>query len=104
MKLRIFHGPANIAGIGRYLADWQREQGMLADSFSFYDSKIVERSHLELRIFEYGWLTRKLLRVAVLALALLRYNVFHLYSGVSLLPFNLDLPILKLFRKKVVMT
>ena len=104
MKLRIFHGPVNIAGISRYLADWQREQGIIADSFSLYDSKIVERSHVELRIFEYGWLTRKLLWVAVLVLALLRYNVFHLYFGVSLLPFNLDLPILKLFGKKVVMT
>jgi len=104
LKLRIFHGPANIAGISRYLADWQRERGMIADSFSYYDSKIVERSHLDLRIFECGWLTRKLLRIAVLALALLRYNVFHLYYGVSLLPFNLDLPILKLFGKKVVMT
>ena len=104
LKLRIFHGPVNIAGIGRYLADWQREQGMIADSFSSYDSKIVERSHIELRIFEYGWLTRKLLLVCVLALALLRYNVFHLYFGFSFLPFNLDLPILKLFGKKVVMT
>ena len=28
MTLRVFHGPGNIAGIGRYLADWQWEQGM----------------------------------------------------------------------------
>ena len=104
LKLRIFHGPRNIAGIGRYLADWQREQGMSADAFSLHDSKIVERSHLEFRLFEYGWLTRRLLWVAVLAFALLRYNVFHFYFGTTLLPFNLDLPILKLFRKKVVMT
>jgi glycosyltransferase involved in cell wall biosynthesis len=104
MKLRIFHGPVNIAGIGRHLADWQREQGVIADSFSLFDSKIVERAHFEFRLFEYGWLTRKLLWVAVAALALLRYNVFHFYFGDSLLRHNLDLPLLKLFGKKVVMT
>jgi glycosyltransferase involved in cell wall biosynthesis len=102
LKLRIFHGPVNIAGIGRYLADWQREQGMIADSFSLYDSKIVERAHFE--FFEYGWLICQLLRGPLLVLSLFRYNVFHLYFGISLLPFNLDLPILKLFGKRVVMT
>ena len=77
---------------------------MIADSFSLYDSKIMECAHLEFRLFEYGWLTRRLLWVAVMTFALLRYNLFHFYFCTSLLPFNLDLPILKLFRKKVVMT
>ena len=50
MTLEFFHGPRNIAGIGRYLADWQREQGMSADAFSLHDAKVVERAHLEFRL------------------------------------------------------
>jgi len=104
VKLRVFHGPANIAGIGRHLADWQREQGILADFYSYADTPIVDRSHVELRFFEYGWAARKLLRIAFVLFAVLRYNVFHFYDGVSLLPNNLDMPLLKLLRKKIVMT
>ncbi len=36
-------------------------------------------------------------------LALLKYDIFHFHFGHSLLPFNLDLPILKLLGKKVFM-
>jgi len=31
------------------------------------------------------------------------YDVFHFYAGCTFLPFGLDLPLLKLFRKKIVM-
>lgn len=34
-KMRIFHGPVNIAGIGRHLADWQRKWGADADFIVF---------------------------------------------------------------------
>lgn len=103
-RFRVFHGPVNIGGLGRRLADWQREQGMVADAWSFDDAPIVQRSHIEIRLSEHGRLACMFLRLALLALALFRYDIFHLYFGQSLLPFNVDLPILKLFHKKVLMT
>ncbi len=35
--MRIFHGPINIGGIGRYFADWQRERGAISDFVTYFD-------------------------------------------------------------------
>lgn len=103
-RSRVFHGPVNIAGIARHLADWQRSQGLMADSFSHRDSAIVDRAHVELRFKDYGVVRRAFLHVMFFLWAALRYDVFHFYFGRSLLPLNLDMPLLKLLRRKVVMT
>lgn len=103
--LRIFHGPVNIGGTGRYLADWQRQQGAIADFIVFTDHAIArEKSHFALHINSYGLLAKMVIVIANFCLCLVKYDIFHFNFGNSLLPFNLDLPILKLFRKKLLMT
>lgn len=43
-------------------------------------------------------------RLSLLLFALFHYDVFHFYYGISILPDNWDLPILRLFGKRIVMT
>ena len=42
-------------------------------------------------------------KIKFLAKAIQDYDLFHFYFGKSLLPLNLDMPILKLFNKKTIM-
>jgi glycosyltransferase involved in cell wall biosynthesis len=104
VRSSVFHGPANIAGIGRHLADWQRKQGHLSDFISFDDPPIVDPAHIDLKLRQYRILRWYLVQIALFLLCLVHYKYFHFYFGRSLLPFNLDLPILRLFGKKIVMT
>ncbi len=104
--MKIYHGPCNIAGIGRYCADYQRKKGYVSDFIvQSADSPICEKSHYCLYIEKYKF---RLERFAIIfsnfLSCLIKYDLFNFYFGYSLLPHNLDLPILKLFGKKIVMT
>ena len=101
---RIFHGPVNITGIGRYLADWQRSQGTISDFIVHIDHTNRQNNHLNLQLDAYGRLGRLAIRLALFCLCLAKYDLFHFYFAQSLLPLNLDLPLLKLFKKKILMT
>lgn len=103
-KKRIFHGPTTVGGIGWHLSNWQRENGLDSDCIVYSDNGFRQLFHLNLKIDEYGVIRRNILKLALVLVALLRYDIFHFYSGETFLPYNLDLPILKLFRKKMVMT
>ena len=102
--MRIYHGPKNIAGIGAVCAALQREKGHAADFIVFKGNALFRRSDMDLRIKEYGSFRKQLVRLFFLLFALARYDVFHFYFGRTLLWKNVDLPILKLFGKKIVMT
>ena len=104
MSLFIFHGLYNIAGIGRHLSDWQRRNGHCSDFFSYGDSNIVDPAHIDLQLIRYGGVSRRLLRFTLFLFCLVRYKVFQFYYGETFLPYGIDLPILRLFRKKIVMT
>lgn len=103
--LRIFIGPAEIANIGAILASAFGEKGISVtvvrtgtSPFSVgrkYD-KVVDFQGLNKlqKIFKHLCLFFKFVP---------RHNVFIFLYGISLLPYNLDLPILKLFHKKTVM-
>ena len=102
--LRIFHGPVNITGIGRYLADWQREHGAVSDFVVFTDATTRQNHHRNLHLERRGPAGRLWAMLKFFFAGLGKYDVFHFYFAKTLLPFGLDLPILKLFRKKIVMT
>lgn len=104
MRLRIFHGPVNITGIGRYLADWQRGRGAMSDFVVFTDETMRQNHHYNLHLERCAPLGRLWAMVRFFLSSLRRYDIFHFYFAKSLLPFNLDLPFLKAFRKAVVMT
>jgi len=104
MFKRVFHGPSTIGGIGWHLAEWQRRQGLLSDCIVYDDRGFRQLYHIKLDLSEYGISRRLSLMFVTFIFALIRYEVFHFYFGGTLLPYNLDLPILKLFRKKIIMT
>lgn len=103
--LRIYHGPVNVGGVGRILADWQRSQGAISD-FTTFTEHVHARypAHLCLNIHAYGIVGKILITLAHFWLCFVKYDLFHFDFGNSLLPLNLDLPLLKLFRKKILMT
>jgi glycosyltransferase involved in cell wall biosynthesis len=102
---RIFHGPENICGIGRNLADWQRDQkNAKSDFIVFKDKTNRQNSHKNLRFDESNLINRLIQQVWFLRAALKNYDIFHFYFGKSLLPLNLDLPILRLAGKSILMT
>jgi len=106
--LRIFIGPVEIANINAILAGALRERGMRVTAVNCitspffggmkYDKVLdfrgLNRLQRIFRLFEY---CRYMLKF------FLQHNTFIFLFGISLLPCNLDLPILKLFRKKTVM-
>jgi len=103
--MRIFHGPVNIVGIGGHLAAYQRKKGhdaqfivWTANPFMGNHDQVIFKTQPQSR-------AKSLLIRLGKAFKLMReFDVFHFYFGKSLLPLSLDLPILRLMRKKVIMT
>jgi glycosyltransferase involved in cell wall biosynthesis len=110
-RLKIFIGPSEIANIGAILANAFTERGLEVTVVSIgigpfqegrkYNKVLardVRNASMAKKIFQYlySWLY-----------CFVRYfpthNVFIFMFGDTLLPFNLDLPILKLFRKVTIM-
>ncbi len=98
-KLKIYHGPMNIGGIGRYCADWQRNHGAISDFVTYFDHPRKKNEHLNLHLENHGRLKKILIMFSFFITCLFRYDLFHFYYGKSFLHFNLDLPALKLFKK-----
>lgn len=102
---RIFHGPANICGIGRDLADWQQENKQVKSDFIVFEDRTNrQNSHKNLHLSEINPLSRIIRQLQFFVEALKNYDIFHFYFGKSLLPLNLDLPILRLAGKRILMT
>ena len=103
-KPRIFHGPEKICGIGRYLADWQRENKAVRSDFIVYsDHTPYQNSHQNLHLDKKNTIQAFFSKIDFLRKAINDYDLFHFYFGKTLLPLNLDLPILKLFHKNIIM-
>lgn len=102
--LRVFHGPVDIAAKASRLARAQRALGAQAESVIMVSPSAVDRPDIYLDPRRVPAWRRQLFRLLFFVPALLRYDVFHFYFGLSLLPKNLDLPILRLLGKKIVMT
>jgi len=101
---RIYHGPDNIGGQPRYLADWQRNnKGAVSDFIVFNDNPYVSNSHEDLKLKQLSKIAAFIKRFRFFFQALSKYDIFHFYYAKSLLPYSIDLPILKLLGKKIVM-
>lgn len=104
-NLRIFIGPSGIANIGAILASAFREKGVKITVVSTgirpfqagmnYDKVLdFEGLNKPRKIFKYLYYFLRFFP---------RHNAFIFLSDASLLPYKLDLPILKLFHKKTIM-
>jgi len=102
--IKIFHGPVSVAGIGWNLAEGQRKRGYKSDCIVYDDDGQHQLYHRNLNFNKRGRLERIWLRFKLLTESLMAYNIFHFYSGQTLLPYHIDLPILRMFGKKILMT
>lgn len=102
--VKIFHGPNSTGGIGYRLSRFQRQRGMVSDFWTLKDHPRKKLWDVCFHLEEKGKFDAIITRVAMFLFCLLNYQIFHFYFGQSLLPLNLDLPLLKLFREKIVMT
>jgi len=102
-QIRIYHGPVNIVGIGGYCAEYQRRKGLSSDFIVWYDDTVRQNHHVNLQIDKVNRF-KKIWRIFINFLKCYKkYDIFHFYFGLSLLPFGLDLPILKMLDKKIIM-
>ena len=102
--MRILHAPDNPAGIATALSRAQRELGHTSDVLVFVQPYFKYEVDFNLELDKKGFLRRWLMRVETLWWCMKYYDVFHFHFRGTFLPMNLDLPILKLFGKKVVMS
>jgi len=103
-NLKVLHGPINIAGIGGYLSDIEKHNGVaVSDFITFEKPKYHSKNVISLGLPKNG-LKRRIIPVIFFIKSLFKYNTFHFYFGISHLFLGIDLPILKLFGKKVIMT
>lgn len=97
--MKILHGPNNITNAPRKIADLERRKGHLSDSIN---TKIVMPdgpSHFNSKD---NLFSKILFRLKYFYLAIFYYDILNFHAGASLLPYNLDLPILRLLNKKII--
>jgi len=101
--MRVLHAPDDIAGQASTLVLAQKELGINADLLIF-DKKYSKRYFdINLSLSEKNVMTRYIVLFSNFIKCFFRYDIFHFHFGGSLLPGNIDLPILKFFGKKIVM-
>lgn len=82
----------------------QRQGGLAADFWVLRDHPRKRECDISLHQQQRNVLSAALVRFGMFLFCLFQYDVFHFYFGQSLLPMNLDLPVLVILRKRVVMS
>lgn len=103
-KMKVFHGLVNYGTQAGLFAKELRQQGIQAISVVRADPfKRIADINMRYDLNQKSRIVRQLQRMWILFSAFFKYNVFHFYFGKSLWPFNIDLPLYRLFGKKVFM-
>jgi hypothetical protein len=101
--MKILHARDNIAGQASIISRAQRKLGFQSDVLVYNQQIYNFECDFNLNLDNKN-VVGKFFSVAKMFLyALLHYDVFHFHYGRTFLPWNLDLPILRLFRKILVM-
>lgn len=104
-ELKIFIGPTEIGKIGGTLASAFRDKGVkvtvVRDNANPFQAGMMYDQTI--RSGGLNKLQKGLMRLSLFIKTFFQYNAFIFLFGQTLLPFNLDLPFLKLFRKKTIM-
>ncbi|RLI19418.1 hypothetical protein DRO49_00540 [Candidatus Bathyarchaeota archaeon] len=101
--MRVLHAPYNIGGQASIIAKAQRELGIESDVLVFDQDYFNYECDINLALSQKTKIKALLVRLITFVKCLFKYDVFHFHFARSLLPKNLDLPLLKLFGKKIVM-
>jgi len=102
-NMRVLHAPTEISGQVITIARAQRELGIRSDVLVFDRDPRGYECDINLSLHGKPKVIIRLLQLINFIRCLFKYDVFHFHFGWSLLPRNLDLPILKLFRKRIIM-
>ncbi|KKQ78929.1 MAG: hypothetical protein UT02_C0052G0003 [Parcubacteria group bacterium GW2011_GWC2_38_7] len=103
-KISIFHGPLGTGGEGWTVSRAERKLGYQSDHIVFNKREYSYPADKNLNFPRNAYISNFFKSLIFLFHALKKYEVFHFYYATSLLPFYLDLPLLKLFRKKIFFT
>ncbi|MCL6415803.1 glycosyltransferase [Aestuariirhabdus sp. Z084] len=102
--MKIFHGIENVAGIGGYLSGYQKKKGLDSEFIVLCKNKFFDNHDKFVFVEEnLGFFSRISLRFKLFFYAVNKFDVYNFYFSSTLLPFSLDLPILRMLGKKVVM-
>ena len=102
--MKVFHGLVNYGTQAGMLAQELRRQGVQAISVVHADpSRRLADINMRYDLNQKSRVIRQLQRTWIKFTAFFKYNVFHFYFAKSLWPWNIDLPLYRLFGKKVVM-
>lgn len=102
-NMRILHAPHNIAGQPNILSKTERLLGVKSNVLVYDKLCFNYECDINLNLAKRSKIERKIVYLINLIRCLLKYNIFHFHTIYTLLPFNLDLPFLKIFRKKIIM-
>ena len=102
--MKVFHGLVNYGTQAGMFAKELRALGIPAISVVHADpSKRLADINMRYDLNQKSVVIRHLQRMWIKFSSFFKYNVFHFYFAKSLWPWNMDLPLYKLFGKKVVM-
>ena len=102
-KTRVFHGPYDAAGQAWEIAKAERAKGYDSKLILFESNKFGYGSDQSLEIEKSISYVRAIKKGFNFIKILPNYDIFHFYRLRSLLPRYKDLPLIKIFSKKVVM-
>lgn len=102
-KIKAFHGFVNFGTQSGLFAQQLRNEGIDALSVTTYD-KFRRKTDIVLlhggnpieKLFKHTWNWLRLIYWFS------KYNTFHFYYGQTMFPYNYDLPLYKLFKKKLI--
>lgn len=103
-KLKVFHGMVNYGTQAGIFSKELRNQGVEAFSLSMPDRF---KRQIDFEMLHGGSFIAKVFKHIYNYFfrfhCFLKYNTFHFYYGTALFPYRLDLPLYRLFGKKVIM-
>jgi len=103
-NLRIFIGPVEIASIVGILANTLRSQNIRVTAVATGTSPFFDGMEYDMVLNLHGNILQRIFKHLHYFLKFFfQHDAFIFLFGATLLPYNLDLPFLKLFRKKTVM-
>lgn len=103
-KIRILHCPVDVGGQAWMISRAERKLGYESDHMIFSSSYISYPADYNLNFKKKSFFINFLKAIIFLFRAIKKYDVFHFYYAKTILPLYLDLPILKIFRKKLFFT
>lgn len=102
--IKVLHLPVSTGGQAWNLSRAERALGIESKNLVFRSTSFLYEYDENLKIDRFPFIFRPLMQLMFFFKYIRSYNIFHFYSAASFLPLNLDLPIIKLFKKKVFVT